>query len=188
MCTSWPTWTRSSADWRLTDLVDTFAGGGCCQSVPACPMVHGPVVDHAVRRDSGISPFAQVRAFSFPSLAVGLKTVVTGNRDRGFESLALRTSEHAGRGGSRGIPHTHLFDSRPTGVRPVPASTSVRGVRAENLIHAGQAAWWYSWRVPPRRSWRRMSRWAICPGSVIGSGSARRGAALWSVRWVRCSL
>ncbi|PZG96398.1 hypothetical protein C1I97_26245, partial [Streptomyces sp. NTH33] len=39
---------------------------------------------------------------------------------------------------------------------------------AENLVHAGQAAWWYSWRVPPRRSRRRMSRRAISSGSVIG--------------------
>jgi hypothetical protein len=32
---------------------------------------------------------------------------------------------------------------------------------AENPVHADQAACWYSWRVPPSRSCRRMSRWAI---------------------------
>ena len=32
---------------------------------------------------------------------------------------------------------------------------------AENLIRRGQAACWYSWRMPPRRSRRRMSRRAI---------------------------
>jgi len=31
-------------------------------------------------------------------------------------------------------------------------------VRAENLIRAGQAACWYSWITPPRRSCRRMTR------------------------------
>jgi metal-dependent amidase/aminoacylase/carboxypeptidase family protein len=31
-------------------------------------------------------------------------------------------------------------------------------VGAENLIRAGQAAWWYSWRIPPSRSRRRMMR------------------------------
>jgi hypothetical protein len=31
-------------------------------------------------------------------------------------------------------------------------------VRAENVVHAGQAACRYSWRMPPSRSRRRMSR------------------------------
>ncbi|KAK1185847.1 Tn3 family transposase [Streptomyces sp. NBS 14/10] len=30
---------------------------------------------------------------------------------------------------------------------------------AEYLVHAGHAACLYSWRMPPRRSWRRMWRW-----------------------------
>lgn len=29
---------------------------------------------------------------------------------------------------------------------------------AEYLVRAGHAACWYAWRMPPRRSWRRMSR------------------------------
>ena len=36
--------------------------------------------------------------------------------------------------------------------------TSTGTVGAENLIRAGQAAWWYSWRMPPSRSRRRMVR------------------------------
>jgi hypothetical protein len=55
-----------------------------------------------------------------------LKTVVAGNRDRGFESLALRRSEHAGRGGSRGIPDTHPFRFASHGCSPVPASCPCR--------------------------------------------------------------
>jgi hypothetical protein len=31
-------------------------------------------------------------------------------------------------------------------------------------------ACWYSWKMPPRRSRRRMSRWASCSGSAIGAG------------------
>jgi hypothetical protein len=31
-------------------------------------------------------------------------------------------------------------------------------VGAENLIRAGQVAWWYSWRMPLSRSRRRMMR------------------------------
>ncbi|WP_442806834.1 MULTISPECIES: IS5 family transposase [unclassified Streptomyces] len=49
---------------------------------------------------------------------------------------------------------------------------------AENLIHRGQAACWYSWKVPPRRSRRRMSRRVIPCGSVIGVGSGYSGRAL----------
>ncbi len=56
------------------------------------------------------------------------------------------------------------------------------------FIRAGQAACRYSWRVPPSRSRRRTSRYAIRSGSVIGSGSGRRGAAARRVRWGRCSL
>jgi hypothetical protein len=61
-------------------------------------------------------------------------------------------------------------------------------VRAENHAHAGQAACWYSWITPPRRSRRRMSRRVICLGLVMVSGSARSGAAACRERWVRCSL
>jgi 2'-hydroxyisoflavone reductase len=45
------------------------------------------------------------------------------------------------------------------------------------FIRSGQAACWYSWRVPPSRSCLRMSRRAIRSGSVIGLGSGCRGAA-----------
>src|SRR5690348_14911741 len=43
------------------------------------------------------------------------------------------------------------------------------------FIRAGQEAFWYSWRMPLSRSRLRTSRCAICSGSVIGSGSGRRG-------------
>jgi hypothetical protein len=49
---------------------------------------------------------------------------------------------------------------------------------AENLIRAGHAACWYSWRRPPSRSRRRMSRWVICCGSVICLGNGCSGRAL----------
>ena len=56
------------------------------------------------------------------------------------------------------------------------------------FIRAGQAACWYSWRVPPSRSRLRTSSCAIRSRSAIGSGSGRRGAAARRVRWGRCSL
>jgi hypothetical protein len=40
----------------------------------------------------------------------------------------------------------------------------------------------------PRLTQAWMSRRAIRPGSVIGSGSGCRGAAAWRARWGRCSL
>src|SRR6266511_2454885 len=39
---------------------------------------------------------------------------------------------------------------------------------AENPVRTGQAACSYSWRTPPRRSRRRMLRFVIVFGSVIG--------------------
>ncbi|GAA1193200.1 hypothetical protein GCM10009578_038080 [Streptomyces rhizosphaericus] len=42
---------------------------------------------------------------------------------------------------------------------------------AEYLVRAGHAACLYAWRMPPRRSWRRMSRWLSLSGSSIGVGS-----------------
>jgi hypothetical protein len=51
-------------------------------------------------------------------------------------------------------------------------------VPAGNAIRAGQAACSYSWRMPPRRSRRRMVRWARRSGSVMGSGSGTSGRAL----------
>lgn len=44
---------------------------------------------------------------------------------------------------------------------------------AENLIRAGQATCWYSWRSPPRRSSRWMRSCVMAVGSVIGLGSGR---------------
>jgi hypothetical protein len=58
---------------------------------------------------------------------------------------------------------------------------------AENIIRAGQAAWWYSLRMPPKRGRRRMSSWLICAGSVIGFGSGWSGRSLampWWGRWL----
>lgn len=48
-------------------------------------------------------------------------------------------------------------------------------VGADNYVRAGQAAWWYSWMTPPRRSRRRMCMWVMVARSVIGSGSGRNG-------------
>ena len=48
---------------------------------------------------------------------------------------------------------------------------------AENLLRAAHAARSYSWRRPPRRSFRWMCRRVIAAGSVIGSGSGRIGRA-----------
>jgi putative transposase len=69
------------------------------------------------------------------------------------------------------------------GIDPMPERWGCR-----LFIRAGQAACRYSWRVLPSRSRRRTSRCAIRSGSVIGSGSGRRGAAARRVRWGRCSL
>jgi alkylation response protein AidB-like acyl-CoA dehydrogenase len=62
----------------------------------------------------------------------------------------------------------------------VPADTpglSADPVHAENAVRAGQAAWSYWWRTPPRRSRRSMLRWASRSASVIGSGSDASGLA-----------
>ncbi|WP_438492677.1 IS630 family transposase [Streptomyces asiaticus] len=50
-------------------------------------------------------------------------------------------------------------------------------VLAEYFIRAGHAACLYSWRMPPRRSWRRMSRLLNLSGSSIGEGSGCSGRA-----------
>jgi hypothetical protein len=61
-------------------------------------------------------------------------------------------------------------------------------VGADNLIRPGQATCSYSCRTPPRRSRRRMSRWAIESGSVIDSGNGCSGRALEIPRWGRWVL
>ena len=48
---------------------------------------------------------------------------------------------------------------------------------AGNPVRAAQAARSYSWTSPPRRSCRRMCRCASVAGSMIGSGSGRKGRA-----------
>jgi hypothetical protein len=63
---------------------------------------------------------------------------------------------------------------------PMPAyltDANLDAVLADNLIRTGQAACWYSWRIPPRRSRLRMLRRVICGGSAIGRGSGRSGRA-----------
>ncbi|WP_425581928.1 DUF6444 domain-containing protein [Streptosporangium fragile] len=50
-------------------------------------------------------------------------------------------------------------------------------VGAENYIRAVQTACEYSWRTPPSRSRLRTLSSAMRVGSVIGSGTARSGAA-----------
>lgn len=59
---------------------------------------------------------------------------------------------------------------------------------AENAIRPGQAACRYSWRMPPRRSRRRMSRRVMAFGSAIGVGSACSGRALAAPWWGRWEL
>jgi hypothetical protein len=44
---------------------------------------------------------------------------------------------------------------------------------AENAVHAGQAAFWYSWRSPPSQSCRRTCRRVSVVGSVIGEAKSR---------------
>ena len=53
----------------------------------------------------------------------------------------------------------------------------MQAVLAENVVRAGQAAWWYSLRMPPSRCRRRMSRWVKAALSVAG-GSGCSGRAL----------
>jgi hypothetical protein len=74
----------------------------------------------------------------------------------------------------------------PCGLGWVAASANVVG--ADNLIQAGQAACLYSCRTPPRRSCRRMLRWAMVSGSVIDSRSGCIGRALLIPRWGRWVL
>ncbi|AQW49575.1 hypothetical protein SHXM_03038 [Streptomyces hygroscopicus] len=62
----------------------------------------------------------------------------------------------------------------------------VDGALAEYLVRAGHAACLYSWRMPPRRSWRRMPRWLSLSRSSIGVGrgcSGRAFAMPWCGRW-----
>lgn len=63
-----------------------------------------------------------------------------------------------------------------------PARGSTPPAGADYYVRAGQAACAYSWKRPPSRLRRRMSRWSSRSGSVIGSRSGRRGAALCRVR------
>jgi len=60
-------------------------------------------------------------------------------------------------------------------------------VLAENYVRAGQAAWWYSLRMPPSRCRRRTSKSLILAWLVIGCGSGCSGRALampWWGLWV----
>ncbi len=78
-----------------------------------------------------------------------------------------------------------LRTCRPVLVRrPVRADT----VPAEYFIRAGHAACWYSWRMLPRWSWRRMSRRLNLSGSLIGVGSGCSGRALAMPWWGRWAL
>ena len=95
------------------------------------------------------------------------------NKNHAWQSGAM-TRLH-GCEGTAGAPRLHIM-----------ASQERCGCRL--LIRAGQAAFRYSWRVPPSRSRRRTPRRPIRSGSVIGSGSGHSGAAARRVRWGRCSL
>lgn len=56
---------------------------------------------------------------------------------------------------------------------------------AENLIRAVQAACSYALRIPPSRWCRRISRWTIWSGSVIGGGSGSSGRTFAMPWWGR---
>lgn len=66
--------------------------------------------------------------------------------------------------------HGVVIERVLTDKRPGPAL-------AEDRIRAGHAVRWYSWRMPPSRSCRRMLRGSICSGSVTGVGKERSGRA-----------
>jgi hypothetical protein len=63
----------------------------------------------------------------------------------------------------------------------------MRPAGAEKAVHADQAAFRYSWRSPPSRSYRCPFRRVSSSGSVSGSGSGCRGAGVGdaAVRAVR---
>lgn len=67
-----------------------------------------------------------------------------------------------------------------SGPRPQPtATTTSPTLRLPKSSSARfQTPCRYSWRMPPSRWRRRMSRWVICSGSPIGIGKGRNGRAL----------
>ena len=78
-----------------------------------------------------------------------------------------------------------LADKRTSVARPKKAAEQC-GCR--EIIRPGQAACWYSRSVPLSRSRRWTSRCVIWPGSLIGAGSGRSGAACLRARCGRCPL
>jgi hypothetical protein len=84
------------------------------------------------------------------------------------------------RGWPRGWPAGCRGSRRLSGPRPRPKSMALWNVvrapdtaPADDVVQPGQAACRYSWMTPPSRSRRRMSRSAMCRGSVIDAGTAR---------------
>jgi hypothetical protein len=115
-----------------------------------------------------------------------------GVRRVGGERIQRREGGSAGHGGRSTEHRTPTYEGgRFSGLRVgqgIFLLWAHDGVGAENVVRAAQAACWYSCRMPPSRSRRRMSRRSSRRGSMIGWGSGRRGAAAWSARWGRCSL
>jgi hypothetical protein len=72
-----------------------------------------------------------------------LRLLPMSNQDKDIEILALRHQV--------GVLQRQLGDTRV--------------VRAENYVHADQAACWYSRMTPPRRWWRCIARCLIWSGS-----------------------
>jgi hypothetical protein len=70
--------------------------------------------------------------------------------------------------------------------RPLVFSLDPAG--AENPVRAAQEAFRCSCRSPPSRSCRWTFRYVSAAGSVIGSGSGRRGRTFAIPRWGRCRL
>jgi hypothetical protein len=85
----------------------------------------------------------------------------------------------------KGAAQKQYLTGLPVVVVP-PSDVSPAG--AENVLRAVQAACWYSWRSPPRRSRRWMRSGVTMPGSVIGWGSGRSGLALAMPLCGRCEL
>lgn len=84
---------------------------------------------------------------------------------------ALRQERVIFRDPTRGLVFAGINKNPPS----VPSDRLAGVALAGKLVRPGHAACSYAWRIPPRRSRRRMSRRVICSGSVIGPGKGCSG-------------